>query len=165
MAEIYVSIGSNIDRAASVRLALRVLSREFGQLRISPIYECPAVGFEGEPFFNLVVAFSSHLPPAELVQHLDDIERECGRTRYDQRMASRRIDLDLLLYGDLIDHDDNIRVPRADILAYAFVLKPLRDLAPNIRHPENKQTMAELWERFDQAALSLREVDEEELHE
>jgi 2-amino-4-hydroxy-6-hydroxymethyldihydropteridine diphosphokinase len=158
MTTVYVGIGSNIDRHKSIARAVRILEQQFGALRSSPVYECAAVGFEGDPFYNLVVAFDTELSALEVVNQLDAIEHDCGRLRGSVSMAPRLIDLDLLLYGDLVDSNEKIRVPRSDILTYAFVLKPLTDIAPELQHPCNHLTYRELWERFDQQKLPLRAV-------
>ncbi len=158
MARVYVSVGSNIERSRNVASCLRALEAEFGTLAVSPIYECPAVGFDGDDFYNLAVGFDTALPVRELQRLLREIEYAHGRARGPAKFAARTLDLDLLLYDELVLHAEGIDVPRAEITRYAFVLKPLTDIAGNRRHPVIGRTFAELWAGFDQTQTPLRAV-------
>ena len=155
MARVYVSIGSNIDREAHIRGALKSLSEQFGRLELSTVYESKAVGFEGGNFFNLVAGFTTRRSPYEIVDQLHRIEAAHGRRRNGPRLASRTLDIDLLLYDDLILSDAGLVIPREEITHQAFVLKPLAQLAGERRHPVTRQTFAEMWRAFagDQQAL------------
>lgn len=135
MATVYLSLGSNIDRAHNIRSGLEQLEREFGGLRLSPVYESEAVGFDGSPFFNLVVGIETDLPVVELAGRLRDIERAHGRVRGEKKFASRTLDIDILTYDRLIGDIGGVQLPRDEILKHAFVLRPLADLAPDERHP------------------------------
>jgi len=146
--DVYVSAGSNIEPAENLQLAARELTRRFGRLHISPVYENAAVGFSGDAFLNCVFAFASELPPAAVVEVLEELHELAGRVRGAESFAPRTLDLDLLLYGDLIMPERPVRVPRDDITQYAFVLRPLADLAPELRHPVLGVTMAQLWAEF-----------------
>lgn len=154
---IFVGIGSNIEPRTHIPQALRLLEQRFGALRVSQVYECPAVGFEGDVFFNLVVGFDSGDDALDVVYALRDIEQLCGRSR-DEKMRSRTIDLDLLLYGDHILDDADLRVPREDITRYAFVLKPLLELTPDGCHPVSGMAYADLWAQFDASEQPLKAV-------
>lgn len=147
MAEVFVGIGSNVEPEKHVTQAVKLLRARFGELRLSPFYRNPAVGFEGDAFLNGVAAFETSLEVVELSQALDQIELECGRERGAARFAPRTLDLDLLLYGDLVS-ETPVKLPRKEILKYAFVLKPLADLAGTHRHPLSKRTYAEHWAAF-----------------
>ena len=105
------------------------------------------MGFEGDDFLNLVFGFRTAESPEAVVAELERLHRLAGRVRGSERFAPRTLDLDLLLYGDAILAGE-IRVPREDILKYAFVLGPLAELAPDLKHPVTGQTMAELWSCF-----------------
>lgn len=144
MTAVFVGIGSNIEPERRVREAVCGLRARFGELRISPVYRNPAVGFQGDDFLNLAVAFDSREDPAAVHAALDEIERQCGRTRGGPHFAPRTLDLDLLLYGDLIAATPT-QLPRPEILQYAYVLKPLADLAPARRHPLTGKNFAEHW--------------------
>jgi len=157
--DVYVSAGSNIDAERHLRMALRELDARFGPLRLSGVYRTPAVGFDGDDFLNLVVAFRTARGPREVIAELEVVHTKAGRRRDAERFASRTLDLDLLLWGDLVDHDPGVRVPRDDLVRYAFVLAPMQDLAPGLRHPEDGRTMAELWRDFDASDQPFERVD------
>ena len=158
MTEAFVAIGSNVRPEEHVRRAVALMRERFGALRLSPVYRNKAVGFDGEDFFNLVTAFDTALGVTELGAALDDIELRCGRERGAARFAPRTLDLDLLLYGEQVD--PAARVPRKEILEYAFVLKPLMDLAAVHRHPVTGMSYREHWARFagDKAGLTAVEL-------
>ncbi|MES1929828.1 2-amino-4-hydroxy-6-hydroxymethyldihydropteridine pyrophosphokinase [Salinisphaera dokdonensis CL-ES53] len=157
MSEVFVGIGSNVSPHAHVRLALDLLERTFGALRLSPIYRCPPVGFEGADFLNLVAAFDTVSDLDTVHIQLRDIEAACGRDRTVRR-TSRTMDIDLLLFGDRIQDDETLCLPRADILEYPFVLRPLAELAPEARHPTVERTYQELWAAFEPRDLPLEAV-------
>ena len=146
MAIVYVSIGSNIDREHNIRAAVQAVKQQFGNITLSSVYETQAQGFAGDPFYNLVVGFETSLNADEINHTLHAIENRYGRQRGTEKFSARTLDLDLLLYGDEVVHDKNI--PRDEISRYAFVLLPLAEIAPNVRHPQRKQTMLELWNEF-----------------
>ena len=148
MARVYVSIGSNIDRARNIRAALDALAERFANLEQSRVYESTAVGFAGDPFYNLVAAFDAEEEPREIVRQLHEIEERQGRGRGGERFAPRTLDIDLLLYDDLQMREGKLVLPRDEITRYAFVLRPLAELAPDLRHPVNGCTYAELWNDF-----------------
>ncbi len=152
---IWVSIGSNIDRERHIRGALADLRAAFGDLVVSPVYESAAVGFAGEPFYNLVAGFASELPVGMLAGRLRTIEEAHGRVRSDAKFSSRTLDIDLLTYGSEPVSDGKLVLPRDEILKYAFVLRPLAEVAPTERHPIEKLSYAELWQAFDQASQPL----------
>jgi len=149
----YISIGSNIDREKNVRSSLVSLKKQFGKLIVSSIYESEAVGFIGNAFYNLIVGFESTLNVKTIAKQLRDIELTHGRTRNSQKFSARTLDLDLILYGDLVIHDGRLQIPRDEIERYAFVLEPLSEITANLRHPVSKKTYAELWNAFDKNNL------------
>ncbi len=155
MARIYISIGSNIDAARNVRRAVAALRADFGPLALSPVYESEAVGFAGDNFLNLVAGADTARPVAEVAARLHAMEDAQGRDRSGPRFSSRVIDLDLLLYDDLVLESPGLVLPREEILHNAFVLRPLADLAPDLVHPVAGRTMAELWADFDQSSQRL----------
>jgi 2-amino-4-hydroxy-6-hydroxymethyldihydropteridine diphosphokinase len=131
--QVYVSIGSNQSPRQYIREGLARLESEVGPLQLSPVYRSVAVGFEGEDFFNLVIGFSTSLPLQTLAQILRDIEAACGRHRGEAKFAPRTLDMDILTYGEAVLEEGRLRLPREDILEYAFVLR---------------QTYAALWATF-----------------
>ncbi|MGF1614440.1 MAG: 2-amino-4-hydroxy-6-hydroxymethyldihydropteridine diphosphokinase [Gammaproteobacteria bacterium] len=159
MAEAFVSIGSNIQREKHIAQAVALLSAHYGRLRVSTVYESDAVGFAGNPFYNLVASFSTHEPPLTVAEQLRSIEDRCGRIREGARYGSRTLDLDLLLYDDMILTTDNLSLPRSEILTQAFVLGPLAELAADLTHPVQQQTFGQLWAQHATLQEPLRPVD------
>lgn len=153
--DVYVSAGSNVAAEENLRLACRELGRRFGHLATSSVYRNPPMGFAGDDFLNMVLRFCTADPPRVIVAELERLHGLAGRVRGEQRFTPRTLDLDLLLYGDAVISGDGIRVPREDILDYGFVLGPLAELAPTLRHPVTGQTMAGLWAAFDKSRHPL----------
>ena len=158
--DVYVSAGSNVAPEENLSLACRELARRFGPLDLSGVYRNPPVGFSGDDFLNLVLRFRTAEAPATVVAELERLHALAGRVRGQERFAPRTVDLDLLLYGAAVLPGAGIRVPREDILKYGFVLGPLAQLAPELRHPVTGQTMAELWAHFDQARYPMERVSD-----
>lgn len=154
MTTIYISLGSNIERDRHIRAGLDALRAEFGELRVSRVFESEAVGFNGRPFYNLVAAAETDLPLATVCQRLRAMEFAHGREPDAKKFAPRTLDLDLLLYGDLVC-DTPLVLPRGEVLTNAFVLWPLAELAPKLRHPVDGRTMGELWQAYDKASQQL----------
>jgi 2-amino-4-hydroxy-6-hydroxymethyldihydropteridine diphosphokinase len=155
MPRVWLSIGSNQDREQNIRGAVRALRAEFGELTLSSVYESPAVGFDGDPFFNLVAGISTDLPADLLNKRLRAIEEAHGRIRQGEKFTSRTLDLDLLTYDNLVSDNKGIKLPREEILRYSFVLMPLAEVAGEERHPLNGRTYGELWEAFDSSSQPI----------
>jgi 2-amino-4-hydroxy-6-hydroxymethyldihydropteridine diphosphokinase len=156
---VYVAVGSNVEPERNLALATRELRREFPDVRFSPWYRNRAVGFEGADFINLVAGFTTALPIKDVLARLHAIEELCGRPRDAPRWEPRSMDLDVLLYGDLLCDEPRLKLPRPDLLKRAFMLGPLARLAPDLVHPTEKLTIGELWQRFDRTAHPLIEVE------
>jgi len=155
MAHIFVAAGSNVAPCEHMTLATLELAREFPDICFSPWYQNHAAGFDGADFINLVAGFRTELPVEELLAVLQRIESLCGRPREAPRWAPRSMDLDVLLYGDLVCQRPGLTLPRPDLLLRAYMLGPLADLAPDLLHPTAGLTIGELWRRFDHAAHPL----------
>jgi 2-amino-4-hydroxy-6-hydroxymethyldihydropteridine diphosphokinase len=151
MPDVYVAAGSNVEPQQNLARALDELEQAFGKLAISPAYRNPAVGFVGEDFINLVVGFDTDESPAQVKQQLERIERSCGRARNAPKWAPRTMDLDILMYDQVVSDTPGLLLPRPDLLRRAFMLKPLADLAPGLLHPTQRRTMGELWAQFPSA--------------
>ncbi len=154
----YISIGSNINKDEHIPASLKALEKIFGELTISSIYESEPVGFTGDVFYNLVVGFDSGLEVKAVAKQLRQIELDNGRTRDSRKFAARTLDLDLILYGDLIVNDGRLQIPRDEIEHYAFVLEPLAEIAPSLKHPVSHISYAELWRQFDKNDLKQKRV-------
>jgi 2-amino-4-hydroxy-6-hydroxymethyldihydropteridine diphosphokinase len=155
MARVYVAAGSNIEPEQNIACAIAQLRQQFPGLRLSSWYRNRAAGFEGEDFINLVVEIESALPVHELQSSLHRIEELCGRPRAAPRWAPRTMDLDILLYEDMVCDEPHLKLPRPDLLKRAYMLGPLADLAPDLIHPTAKKTIGVLWRQFDRAAHPL----------
>ncbi len=155
MPEVFVGVGSNVEPEQHIRAGLDALSKCFGTVAVSSIYRNSPLGFEGDDFLNLVVGFTTTLDAETLVSELQQTERECGRTEDEQSFGPRTLDLDLLLYGDDIIERPGLRLPREEVVEYAFVLKPLSEIAPDRVHPELGKTFKTLWEEFGEPGTDL----------
>ncbi len=150
MTPVFVALGSNIDPDARLLSAARQLKQQFPDARFSRSYRNRAVGFEGDDFINAVVGFSTTLAVPALLEALRAIEVACGRGRSDPKWGPRAMDLDLLLYGDQSGDGPGYSLPRRDLLRRAYMLGPLAELAPALRHPLTGQTLARHWADFAQ---------------
>ena len=142
----YLSLGSNVSPEKNIQFALDQLSKIFGKVVSSSTYLTKSVGFEGSDFLNLVVRINTDLDPSELIEKLHLIEEMTGRVTGTKAFNDRTLDIDVLIYDDLVDLSLNI--PRDEILKYGFVLEPLAELYPDGIHPIEKITFLELWNRL-----------------
>ena len=159
MAAVYLGLGSNIDAGNNLRFAIRELRRRFGELTVSPVYQSAPLGFDGPDFLNLVVALSTDEDPLQLLEQIERIHETAGRSRGPDKFSSRPLDIDLLLYGDRVEPDPPLRLPRPDVLEYGFVLRPLADIAADLVHPVSGRTIGEHWGEFDGERHPLTPVD------
>ena len=158
MARVYVGVGSNIDKENNIRSGVRALREAFGPLTVSTVYRSSAMGFKGDDFFNLAVGFDTVLSPEETSSTLRDIELRHGRRDVEKGYVSRTLDLDLLLYDDLVLRTPTLRLPREDVLKYGHVLRPLSEIAGDMLHPTLRQRMADLWAGFNGEEQKLEPV-------
>ncbi|MEH6587155.1 MAG: 2-amino-4-hydroxy-6-hydroxymethyldihydropteridine diphosphokinase [Halioglobus sp.] len=158
MARVYLGLGSNIERERYITAGLDAMAALFGDMDISPVYDSEAIGFEGQPFLNLVVGVNTDLTLAEMAKRLRHIEYEHGRPKNASRFSSRQLDIDILTYDDLVGVIDGVELPRGEILENAFVLRPLADVAPEKVHPSDGSTYAALWEQFDCGQQSISRI-------
>jgi 2-amino-4-hydroxy-6-hydroxymethyldihydropteridine diphosphokinase len=159
--EVYVAAGSNVAPERHLACAVAELAREFPGARFSPWYRNRAADAAGADFINLVAGFGTVLPVRELESRLRAIEARCGRARSAPPAAPQHgpaLDLDLLLYGDLVCAEPQLTLPRPELLTRAYMLGPLAALAPQALHPTAHLTIGELWRRFDRAAHPLERL-------
>ena len=158
MPEVYVAAGSNVEPERHMSQAVAELERAFPGVRFSSWYRNRALGFEGEDFINLVAGFTTTLPVRAVLERLHAIEARCGRPREAPRWAPRSMDLDVLLYGDLVCKEPGLKLPRPDLVKRAYMLGPLAELAPEVMHPTARLSVGELWRRFDRDAHPLERL-------
>jgi 2-amino-4-hydroxy-6-hydroxymethyldihydropteridine diphosphokinase len=139
----YVGLGANLgDRERTIRRALELLDAEEGieLVAVSTLRETDPVGYADQPpFLNGAAAVDTELAPRELLDRLLEVERELGRMRAEgQRYGPRTIDLDLLLYGDLVVDEPGLTVPHPRLAERRFALEPLHELDPDLRLPDGR---------------------------
>ena len=159
MSRVYLGLGSNVDPKGNLRLCLRELRSLYGRLDGSAVYRSEAVGFQGPDFLNLVVGLDTEAGPRAIQAEIERIHALSGRRRGEARFADRPLDIDLLLYDDLVKDEPGLHLPRPDVLEYGFVLQPLAELAPGLRHPLTGLTLAEHLAAFASADRPLQRVD------
>jgi len=139
MARAFVAIGSNIDQAASVEKAVQLLNRHAAITGLSTVYRTEGIGTPGQAhFYNCVVEIRTSLPPLDLkFRVLRQIESRLGRERTADKYAARTIDLDLVIYDDLVLKSEDLVLPDPEISCRFFIATPLAELAPDLRLPGN----------------------------
>jgi 2-amino-4-hydroxy-6-hydroxymethyldihydropteridine diphosphokinase len=154
MKTVYLSLGSNVgDRAANLRAALERLSPLLSEMRVSPVYETEPVDYAAQGWFlNLVVEGKTDLFPKLLLARTARIERELGRVRTVAK-GPRTIDIDILLYGSSVVSATDLEIPHPRMAERRFVLAPLADLAPELRHPVTRRTVREMLDAAPDAAV------------
>lgn len=142
---VYLALGTNLgDRAANLRTAAAALPPLVQVRRASPVYQTPPWGVLEQPaFLNQVLEAETDLEPAELLAYLKKLEADLGR-KPGVRYGPRLIDLDILFYGNRVVDLPGLHIPHEHLAKRDFVLVPLTDLAPELRHPLSGQTMAGL---------------------
>jgi 2-amino-4-hydroxy-6-hydroxymethyldihydropteridine diphosphokinase len=154
----YLSLGSNLgNREQSLRQAIARLTEAGTVVQQSSIYETEPVEFTAQPWFlNCVVELETDLTPQRLMAELLAIEQEMGRERT-QKKGPRVIDLDILLFGDLVTSSADLTIPHPAMQERRFVLEPLVEIAPQVTHPRLKKTAKELLERLP-SGQSVRQI-------
>jgi len=146
LVRIYLGFGSNVgDRELHLRRALDRLSTSGLRIRrISPVYETEPVDYTNQRWFlNLVAEAETSLFPVQLLAHISRIERTLGRVRTVPK-GPRTIDIDVLLYGQRVVRSARLEIPHPRMADRRFVLTPLADLAPDLRHPVTGRTVREM---------------------
>ncbi len=142
--ETYLSLGSNVDAETNLRSAVASLRERFGDVLVSPVYRTRAVGFDGPDFLNAIARIDCDTDPFALHRWLHKLEEQHGRDSRDAAYSNRPLDIDIVYFGSLVLDVGALQLPRPE-LRYAFVLKPMADIAPDFRDPLRETTMAELW--------------------
>ena len=156
--EVFLSLGSNIDPEENLRFACGELKKTFGNIQVSSVYKNKPIGFEGNDFLNMVVKITSTLNPNEILNYLHGLEAAIGRDTGTGAFNSRALDIDMILYNNLVHPEKPFKIPRQDIELYSFVLCPLAEIDPDGIHPVIGKTFKDLWEDFDQEEHLLNKV-------
>jgi len=157
MAQVFVSLGSNVNRQENTLLGLTALKKQFGELLLSSLVESEAVGFAGAAFYNMVIGFTTQLSVKQVATELRAIEYAHGRAADAKKFSPRTLDLDMLLFDDLII-DSPVQIPRDEITENAFVLFPLSEVAGELIHPITQQSYERLWRNYPKEKQPLRIV-------
>jgi len=155
MTPVYVAAGSNLEPEKHLARACAEIAHTWPDAVFSRAYTNKAVGFDGPDFINLVVGFHTAHPLEFVIARLRSIETHCGRPRYAPKWASRTMDLDVLLFGDLVEKTADYTLPRPDLLKRPYMLGPMAEIAPDVRHPTAERTIGELWAGFDIGAHEM----------
>ncbi len=142
-----MSLGSNLgNRFEHLQNAVNAIFEEIGQiLKISSVYETPAMGFEGSDFLNCVLGIQSSLTPSEILKEILRIEKGLGRNRKKTKeFTSRPIDIDILFIDDLIKDSKNLTLPHPEIPNRRFVIQPMAEVNAQFQHPVSNKNMGEL---------------------
>ena len=164
-----LSLGSNVDPERHIAIAFAALRDRFGDIRASAAYRTPAVGFEGADFVNAAAVIESDLDVLALNDWLHALEDAHGRDRSGPRFGDRTLDIDIVLFDDLVcSGPGNLRLPRGE-LRHAFVLRPLAEIAPDIIEPTSGRSLAALWADSGERDVAMHEValprlDQEPFH-
>ena len=156
MSTAWLGLGSNVNAENHIRAGIEELEEKFENVSLSPVYASTAVGFDGDDFINLVVRIETDMHPLELREYLRDLEDRYGRKRDVPKFSDRSLDIDILLYDDLVLISPVLEMPRAEIMKFSHVLKPLADLDPDLIHPAELRSMADIWESSGLDADCLR---------
>jgi 2-amino-4-hydroxy-6-hydroxymethyldihydropteridine diphosphokinase len=156
---VYLSLGSNLgDREANLREAITRLSALGEVTKISSFYETEPVEFTEQPcFVNCAVEMKTEAMPRQLLSSLLSMEREMGRRRV-QRKGPRLIDLDIVLFGDVVVQTSELTIPHPAMQERRFVLEPLEEIAPEVRHPVLNKTVRELLAELPQGEQLVRKT-------
>jgi len=142
---VYLSLGSNLgDRRANLENAISRLGQLGKVVAVSSFYETEPVELTAQPWFlNCAVKLETEKMPKQLLKGILDLEREMGRRRM-QNKGPRNIDIDILLFGNSIVDTKGLTVPHPGLHERRFVLEPLAEIAPDLRHPVFKKTVREM---------------------
>ena len=167
MSKAYLSLGSNREPERHLREAIAALHKHFGEIVLSPVYRTAAVGFEGGDFLNAAAIVDTALDPFALNAWMHALEDAHGRDRSGPRFGDRTLDIDIVLFDDLMLQGDGhpgsspgqaLQIPR-DELKHAFVLRQLAEIAPDVMVPGQTRTLAELWNAHPDRHAPMQQVE------
>jgi len=141
---VYLGIGSNVRPEHHVAAGLDELHRHFRLLRVSTVYRSQAVGFDGDPFLNLVALVECRRSLASLAAILKTIEFSYGREENCSKFSPRTLDIDILTFDELAGTHHGIELPRPETTVNAYVLEPFAEIAPDLVLPGHARALAEI---------------------
>lgn len=154
-----LSLGSNLAPERHLLAAAEALRAQFAAVRLSRVYRTAAIGFAGADFLNAAAVVETGMAPLVLDAWLHALEDANGRDRSGPRFGDRTLDIDLVLYDDLVlSGPGNLRLPRPE-LRHAFVLRPLAEIAADRVEPASGRTLAQLWAVSPERDVALEAVD------
>jgi 2-amino-4-hydroxy-6-hydroxymethyldihydropteridine diphosphokinase len=144
-ATVYLGLGSNLeDRQGNLQFALEFLSHKSKIEKVSPVYDTAPVGNVNQPrFLNLACLIKTELSPSNLLAFIKGIEKKIGR-KPGPKDSPRPIDIDILFYDNLVLETDKLIIPHPRLSERAFVLAPLADIAPGLKHPVSKKSVIQM---------------------
>ncbi|WP_422106046.1 2-amino-4-hydroxy-6-hydroxymethyldihydropteridine diphosphokinase [Winogradskyella sp.] len=149
---VYIALGSNKGHKLQyLQSAIDAIFKRVGVIhKISKVYKTPALGFEGDDFFNACIKIDTALKPKKLLKALKHIEADLGRVpKKTDSYESREIDLDILFYDDEVFSDKHLVIPHPKLHQRRFVLQPLQDIAKDLKHPILNQLVHDLLQACD----------------
>lgn len=162
MTTVYLALGSNVgDSRDNIAQAIQLLGSSVKQIKQAPLYTSKAVGYTDQPdFLNTALSGQTDLSPAALLKFTNEVERQVGRTA-SFHWGPREIDIDIVFYGDQVLQTDKLSLPHPNFSQRDFVLRPLKDLNPQITDPVSGQTISQLLDNLDPSQYSIiNRVDE-----
>jgi len=145
--KIFLSLGTNINPKQNISKAKKLLSKSFVLKKASTIYITNSEGFEGKDFLNQVILFETKDDPKAVIKKIKAIEKTIGRIERKEKFSDREIDIDLIMYDQLIKEVLEKKIPHDDIEKYDFVLEPLAEIAPDLIHPVLNISISDLWNK------------------
>ena len=146
----YLSLGSNIEPQKHLGEAIKKIKVDFINPVISSVYQTAAQGFAGDDFLNLAIQISTELNLAELLNYTESLEQAAGRVRVKRgNFDARTLDVDVVVYGDLVGLHEGKIWPAEDLKDYGHVLKPLAEIAEQAKDPLSGHTFKQLWDQFE----------------
>lgn len=163
MAKVYLGLGTNLgNKEANLHTAITLITQKIGKvLSLSSFYETTAWGFTSEhTFLNAAACIETRLTPLEILHLTQHIEQELGRTKKstDGGYSDRSIDIDILLYDNLILHTPELTIPHPLMTERSFVMEPLTEIAPNVIHPILQHTLIDLNQHLTDLTKHINDI-------
>jgi len=155
----FLSLGSNIHARQNLQYFLGKLDEKYSLAGISHVYETSPVGYTKQsPFWNMVIAATTDERPESIRKWAAALERKAGRVKQGKTFGPRTLDVDLILWKNMVQKSRNHVLPHPDIETKAFVLFPLLEISPNLVHPESHKTLIEIAAGFKDHSQKIRQL-------